>query len=500
MASIPLPALAVQQQPSVIDQYMKGMQLRQMQQQQALVPGQQQEQQQRIQANDLGIQEKQKQMEDQAKIEKIFSDAGGDPDAIKATIPKIMAVNPALGIQFQKNLMESDTADIAHKKAVIGYHSDVAGRVAQVAGSAKDQHSYESAIGELLNEHTIDAKTAAQFLSQPFDPAKVDQIRQQALSVKDQLEQQDKAITQKETERHNRAEEKKVPVDQQEANAWLARPENAGKDMSDYAKWKSALAPTATFNVNNQAGGGLSSTALDQAATRYNQTGVLPSMGMGAAGAASRKAIMNRAAEMFPEGSITANSAEYKANQASYTNVTKTLDTLSAFESSGLKNLKQFTDLASKLPDTGVPWLNTPVRNLDKNLVGAEYMPAIEAARSVALREIARVTNDPKLSGALTDTARKEVSDLSPTSATLPQIKHVVEVLTADMANVHSGLAEQKADIEKRLGIAGGGSQGGGPAASKAAPPSGATHIGIGSADKKKHYLDANGKDLGLAE
>jgi hypothetical protein len=30
--------------------------------------------------------------------------------------------------------------------------------------------------------------------------------------------------------------------------------------------------------------------------------------------------------------------------------------------------------------------------------------------------------------------------------------------------------------------------------------PTGATHIGIGSQDKKKHYLDANGKDLGLAE
>jgi hypothetical protein len=31
-------------------------------------------------------------------------------------------------------------------------------------------------------------------------------------------------------------------------------------------------------------------------------------------------------------------------------------------------------------------------------------------------------------------------------------------------------------------------------------PPAGATHIGVGSQDKKKHYLDANGNDLGLAE
>ena len=31
-------------------------------------------------------------------------------------------------------------------------------------------------------------------------------------------------------------------------------------------------------------------------------------------------------------------------------------------------------------------------------------------------------------------------------------------------------------------------------------PPAGATHIGVGSVDKKRHYLDAQGHDLGLAE
>lgn len=42
----------------------------------------------------------------------------------------------------------------------------------------------------------------------------------------------------------------------------------------------------------------------------------------------------------------------------------------------------------------------------------------------------------------------------------------------------------------------------GGGAKPAAAPqkPANATHIGVGSADKKKHYLDASGKDLGLAE
>jgi hypothetical protein len=38
------------------------------------------------------------------------------------------------------------------------------------------------------------------------------------------------------------------------------------------------------------------------------------------------------------------------------------------------------------------------------------------------------------------------------------------------------------------------------PQKAPAGKPEGATHTGIGSLDKKKHWLDANGKDLGLAE
>jgi hypothetical protein len=190
--------------------------------------------------------------------------------------------------------------------------------------------------------------------------------------------------------------------------------------------------------------------ALDQAAERYWQTGVMP-MGMRSPGISS--AILNRSAELHPEGNIAANSAAFKANQASYENVTKTLDTLSAFENTGLKNLKQFTDLAAKIPDVGVPWLNTPIRTLDEKAVGSANMAAVQAARAVALREIARVTNDPKLSGQLSDHAREEVEGLVPANATFNQIKAVANVLQSDMANVHSSLAAQKDDIGRRLGL-----------------------------------------------
>ncbi len=202
----------------------------------------------------------------------------------------------------------------------------------------------------------------------------------------------------------------------------------------------------------------LSAAALDQAAQKYLESGSLPpGMGMGP----QRTAIMNRAAELDPSAALARNAAVYKADQANLTKLQTTEGTLSAFENTAGKNLNQFLATAAKIPDVGVPWINAPLRTVDAKLLGSTDQAAFNAARDVALREIARVTNDPKLSGALTDSARAEVAGLSPANATFAQIKRVAEVLKQDMANVHSGLREQIATV--KAGIGGGTpTQGGG--------------------------------------
>lgn len=223
-----------------------------------------------------------------------------------------------------------------------------------------------------------------------------------------------------------------------------------------FAKWKASLAPQAQINVQSSM---LNDAALDQSAQRYLQTGQLPA---GMRSPAMSAKIINRAGELGAGQSISANSAAFEANKKSYDNATKTLDTLTAFENVGKKNLENFLDLAKDIPDTGVPWINKPVRSLSKDLVGSDKMPAIDAARTVALREIARITNDPKLSGVLSDSARGEVEGLIPNNATLPQIRAVAKVLLQDVDNVHSSVAAQKADIGKRLGLQPSGEAGGG--------------------------------------
>lgn len=193
--------------------------------------------------------------------------------------------------------------------------------------------------------------------------------------------------------------------------------------------------------------------ALNQAADKYYTTGILPSIGIGNAAAADKRAIMARSGERHPGAVLAANSAEYSANKSTLTKLTQQLNAVEAFENTGLKNLKQFTDIAATVPDTGIPWLNSPIRALSSSLVGSENMAAFNAARQVALTEISKVVNNPNLTGTLSDSARQEVLNLSPENATFNQIKRVANVLTTDMQNRHSSLDDQKRDIEGRLGI-----------------------------------------------
>jgi len=202
---------------------------------------------------------------------------------------------------------------------------------------------------------------------------------------------------------------------------------------------------------NNEAAPTLTPDALNLTAKMYAMTGQLPPMGLGKTGAAVRASIINKAADEYKSLDLPQQIAAYKANQQSLTKVQGTADKVSAFENTAGKNLDQFLSLAEKIPDTGSPWVNQPIRSLDVKALGSTDLAAANAAREVALREIARVTNDPNLSGSLTDSARKEIQGLSPESATFAQIKAVAKVLRQDMANVHSGLNEQIADIQRRI-------------------------------------------------
>lgn len=215
------------------------------------------------------------------------------------------------------------------------------------------------------------------------------------------------------------------------------------------------FAETVRHNKEGEEGATLSEPARKKLSEYFATTGLIPPLGMGKAAAAMRKQVIEGAAADFPNVTIASNAANFKANQDSLKNITGTLDTLESFSKAAGKNLDQFVSLANKIPDTGVPWANTPIRLLNDKMVGAEYAPAVNAARAVATREVARITGDPKLKGVLSDAARAEVDGLVPQDITINQLKRVIPVLLNDMSNVHTSLSEQKDAINSRIGVSG---------------------------------------------
>lgn len=264
--------------------------------------------------------------------------------------------------------------------------------------------------------------------------------------------------TQEETVRHNKAEEAKKPAAEQEFQDFYASylgaknlPKNAANEYKARIEFANRKRPV------GEGGGGvgaaLTPDAIDQAANLYLKTGQLPSFGMGKSATGIRTAILNRAAELGhgAETDIATNKATYKSDTDSLKGLQKQLDAVTAFESTASKNLDLFLNSAKNVVDKGSPWINKPLRALAGSVFGSADQAAYDAARQVALVEISRVVNNPNLSGVLSDSARREIAELNPESATLKQIYSVANILKQDMKNRHESLSQQVTDVKGRI-------------------------------------------------
>ena len=66
--------------------------------------------------------------------------------------------------------------------------------------------------------------------------------------------------------------------------------------------------------------------------------------------------------------------------------------------------------------------------------------------------EIARIVQNPNLTGQLSDSARHEIEVFNPQNATLKQTIAVMELLKQDMANRKNSLDTQLKDTRSRIG------------------------------------------------
>jgi hypothetical protein len=215
---------------------------------------------------------------------------------------------------------------------------------------------------------------------------------------------------------------------------------------------------------------GLTDEDYQRSGEQYARTGVMPAMGRDSITRGKIVHAGNAWAKdngLSPSDVVTMQAA-YAGDKDSLRNFQKQRDQIVSFEQTAQKNLDLFINAASKIPDTGVPWLNTPIRKLDASIVGSENMAAVNAARQVANNEIAKVTSGGGLSGVLSDTARHDVASYNPENATFKQTLAVAKILKEDMANRHQAMDATLGDIKSRIG--------GGPQTPAATPPAGTVH------------------------
>lgn len=202
----------------------------------------------------------------------------------------------------------------------------------------------------------------------------------------------------------------------------------------------------------------LTPAGMDIAALNYRKTGTMPPLGMG--DRSTRQQIINRAAQLTPNdiaqieaggGDLAGNKAGYKADSSSLVKLQQQADAVNAFENTARKNIDLFLDTAKKVTDTGIPLLNTPARWIAGAGGGAD-IARYNAARQVAISEIAKIVQNPNLTGQLSDSARHEIEVFNPKNATLRQTVAVMDLLKQDMANRKNSIDAQLKETRGRIG------------------------------------------------
>jgi hypothetical protein len=481
----------------------------QKQQQEANVIKQQQAQQELAQQQ-IATQQAQQAQKDQAALRKAYADSGGDMDKLFQSLPSY-GVSPQTVAQLQKEHFGAiESLSKMHKAQidVLDGKNKLMGNAANAMLAVSDQPAdvqlaeHNKQINALKLSGQFSPEELAQIPNRPLSVPELKALQAHALTADQYITQarekqeQDATLPGKVAESGIKQAEldqlqKGLPVgttlDAQEARSWMQQ--NPGKTLADYGKYKATLVPAFNFNLAGGANGGLSQAAIDQQADNYFATGKLPPVGRGPAGLALTRQIMQRASELHP-GSLAEGSAEYASNKKSLEGLQKNFDQVTAFENTALKNLDQVAAAGAKVPDLSARFANVPVRMISSQMIGTPEMAAFKTALLTAQTEAAKVLSSSNASGVLSDSARHEAQEVLDGNLPFPAMMASINQLKTDFGNRHESYANQIADIQKRLGAKGGGT----------ARPAGATHTGIGSVDKKKHWLDANGNDLGVAE
>ncbi len=250
-----------------------------------------------------------------------------------------------------------------------------------------------------------------------------------------------------------------------------------------------ATAPTASS---------LTDDAAYNAAVKYNQWGIMPSLGMGASAAADRKKILDFAAQQSHDPNWTppswaqggqgapppqvpgpaapgpvappqpqhptlqqatntaANPADMKAQAAMLTDQTKRTANADASEQTALKQMDIVRKVLASADQSGVPYKNTIVNSVRQHLFGDPNVSSYQNALSTMRTEYARVISLATGATGITDAAMKNGQDLFPDGLAPEQFEANAAVAAKEMAartgSMHAQIAQAKKTMHTPAG------------------------------------------------
>jgi hypothetical protein len=158
------------------------------------------------------------------------------------------------------------------------------------------------------------------------------------------------------------------------------------------------------------------------------------------------------AAGNAPPVDLNSARTDFAANKASLIAMQKQSDALDAYGAKFIGNLQQFKNIIQKIPDSGSPYLNTPIRNLDQKALGAAVYGRLNVARTIAANEGGRIlAGGGNLGGVVSDNARHEIGTLLDKDATLGQWLSAIDQLQTDYNITTKAMSGKLADIRGRI-------------------------------------------------
>lgn len=188
----------------------------------------------------------------------------------------------------------------------------------------------------------------------------------------------------------------------------------------------------------------------------YDKTGKLPPMAWGAAGNPTREQFLKG----FPEWKkkrggtgtdVVVNQADFRANAGALNAVTKDLNTFEPYKKMLDTNADIAINLGKKISSTDIKLANRPLNWLRQNAMDnpdvAEYLAQMRFVQT----EAARVINNPRIVGQLTDESRKEMDAVVSGNAPIDVVERVLNRLKTDGNNRFNAMRSQQSEIIARM-------------------------------------------------